>query len=54
MLLSQLPDDPIEQPAPDSWAWGRHPKNGFGYKARHEGQIFLFFKISFNENLYKI
>ena len=35
-LQSKLPTDPIEQP--DDWAWGRHPKDGFGYKARHEGE----------------
>ena len=31
-LQSSLPDRPIEDPA--AWAWGRHPRNGFGYKAK--------------------
>ena len=31
-LLSQLPSNPIEDPA--DWAWGQHPLNGLGYKAR--------------------
>merc|ERR1712083_1266999 len=31
-LKSQLPANPIEDPP--SWAWGRHPRNGFGYKAK--------------------
>ena len=31
-LQSQLPEDPIEPPA--SWAWGQHPANGLGYKAK--------------------
>ena len=31
-LLSQLPANPIEDPA--DWAWGQHPLNGLGYKAR--------------------
>ena len=35
-LLSKLPPNPIETPAPDVWAWGRHP-NGLDYKARDEG-----------------
>jgi hypothetical protein len=35
-LLSKLPPNPIETPAPDVWAWGRHP-NGLDYKAREEG-----------------
>ena len=29
---SELPSNPIENPM--SWAWGRHPRNGFGYKAK--------------------
>jgi len=33
-LLSKLPPNPIETPAPDVWAWGRHP-NGLDYKARN-------------------
>jgi len=32
-LLSKVPSEPIEDP--NSWAWGRHPKNGYGYKARN-------------------
>jgi len=32
-LISKLPDKPIEDPA--EWAWGEHPKNGFGFKARN-------------------
>ena len=31
-LQSRIPDRPIEDPA--AWAWGRHPRNGFGYKAK--------------------
>ena len=31
-LQSSLPDRPIEDPA--AWTWGRHPRNGFGYKAK--------------------
>jgi len=31
-LKSELPSNPIEDPM--SWAWGRHPRNGFGYKAK--------------------
>jgi len=32
-LISKLPEKPIEDPA--EWAWGEHPKNGFGFKARN-------------------
>lgn len=31
-LQSILPKKPIEDPA--AWAWGRHPRDGFGYKAK--------------------
>ena len=31
-LQSILPNKPIEDPA--AWAWGRHPRDGFGYKAK--------------------
>ncbi len=46
-LLSKLPTNPIETPAPDVWAWGRHP-NGLDYKARHEGGADL--KIVYENN----
>jgi len=32
-LISKLPEKPIEDPA--EWAWGEHPKDGFGFKARN-------------------
>ena len=31
-LKSQLPAEPIEDPA--VWAWGRHPDNGLDYAAK--------------------
>eukprot|EP00091_Calanus_sinicus_P010610 TRINITY_DN24540_c0_g1_i1.p1 TRINITY_DN24540_c0_g1~~TRINITY_DN24540_c0_g1_i1.p1 ORF type:complete len:174 (-),score=42.64 TRINITY_DN24540_c0_g1_i1:39-560(-) len=31
-LASKLPANPIEEPA--DWAWGQHPANGLGYKAK--------------------
>merc|ERR1712029_316466 len=32
-LKSQLPPEPIEDPA--VWAWGRHPDNGLDYAAKN-------------------
>eukprot|EP00090_Calanus_glacialis_P027143 TRINITY_DN4271_c0_g1_i4.p1 TRINITY_DN4271_c0_g1~~TRINITY_DN4271_c0_g1_i4.p1 ORF type:complete len:177 (+),score=33.27 TRINITY_DN4271_c0_g1_i4:97-627(+) len=32
-LASKLPANPIEDPA--DWAWGQHPSNGLGYKAKN-------------------
>ena len=38
-LISKLPEKPIEDPA--EWAWGEHPKDGFGFKARDVGVKYL-------------
>merc|ERR1712088_40079 len=32
VLRSEYPEEPIENPA--EWAWGQHPRNGLGYKAK--------------------
>ena len=36
-LKSQLPAEPIEDPA--SWAWGLHPDNGLDYSAKESATI---------------
>ena len=36
-LKSQLPAEPIEDPA--DWAWGLHPDNGLDYKARDNLEV---------------
>ena len=37
VLRSQLPLEPIEDPA--SWAWGLHPDNGLDYKAKDNLEV---------------
>merc|ERR1711936_200217 len=32
VLRSEYPEEPIENPS--EWAWGQHPRNGLGYKAK--------------------
>ena len=36
-LKSQYPSNPIEDP--QSWAWGLHPDNGLGYKAKDNLEV---------------
>ena len=36
-LKSQYPSNPIEDP--QTWAWGQHPDNGLGYKARDNLEV---------------
>merc|ERR1712062_533224 len=37
VLRSQYPEEPIENPA--EWAWGQHPRNGLGYKAKDNLEV---------------
>merc|ERR1711997_1417520 len=37
VLRSQYPEKPIEDPA--NWAWGQHPRNGLGYKAKDDLEL---------------
>merc|ERR1712061_839827 len=36
-LQSQYPANPIEDPP--TWAWGQHPQNGLGYKAKDNLEV---------------
>merc|ERR1712038_2161322 len=36
-LQSEYPANPIEDP--QSWAWGQHPDNGLGYKAKDNLEV---------------
>ena len=36
-LQSQYPVNPIEDP--ETWAWGQHPENGLGYKAKDNLEV---------------
>ena len=36
-LKSQYPANPIEDP--NTWAWGQHPDNGLGYKAKDNLEV---------------
>ena len=36
-LKSSYPVNPIEDP--ESWAWGEHPDNGLGYKAKDDLEV---------------
>ena len=42
-LQSELPAEPIENPA--DWAWGQHPRNGLGYKAKDGLTVEVFIKL---------
>merc|ERR1712062_879577 len=37
VLRSQYPEEPIEDPP--TWAWGQHPRNGLGYKAKGQPEV---------------